>query len=97
MGTENSIQTTRIFKEVTLLLPKVDIVEDFFFLSLELGSASVILGMQWLEKLGTTQVNWTTLLIFNVGDKPITLRGEVKLCKMQVSLKSLMHVSYKEG
>ena len=67
-------------KNLLLALQDIEIIEDFW--PLDLGSADVILGMQWLEKLGMMQVNWKTLLMkFQLGTTTITLKGELSLCK----------------
>lgn len=50
MGTGLTVKGEGMCKGVVLTLQNIEIVEDF--LRLELGSADVILGMQWLETLG---------------------------------------------
>lgn len=49
LGTRQSVWATGICKGVVLNLPSLTIVNDFFPLSL--GSADVILGVQWLMTL----------------------------------------------
>lgn len=49
MGTRGSVQGEGICRGVTLQLRGIDIIDDF--LPLRPGSADVILGFQWLEKL----------------------------------------------
>ena len=58
LGTGTKVYGEGICRQVCLSLQGVGIVEDFF--SLELGSLDVILGVQWLEKLGTVTINWKT-------------------------------------
>ena len=50
MGTGTTIKGKGLCRGVIFTLQNIEIVEDF--LPLELGSANVILGMQWLESLG---------------------------------------------
>ena len=50
MGTDLSVQGTSLCKGVMLQLQDIEVKTDF--LPLNLGSADVILGMQWLETLG---------------------------------------------
>lgn len=50
LGTEKSIQMTGICKSVFLTLVNLTIINDF--IPLLLGSADVILGVQWLMTLG---------------------------------------------
>ena len=61
MGTGLAVKGADICRSVSLTLQNIEIIEDF--LPLELGSAYVILGMQWLESLGGMHVNWKTLSI----------------------------------
>ena len=55
MGTGAAVKGKGVCRGVILTLQNIEIVVDF--LPLELGSADVILGMQWLESLGGMQVN----------------------------------------
>ncbi|KAL4574682.1 hypothetical protein LXL04_021518 [Taraxacum kok-saghyz] len=55
MGTGDSEEVKGVCKGVQLQLNEIDIMEEF--LPLRLGSSDVILGMKWLETLGTTQTN----------------------------------------
>lgn len=51
LGTGSSVQGKGVCRGVVLQLLEGEIIEEF--LLLELGSADAILGVQWLEKLGT--------------------------------------------
>ena len=68
------------------------------FLPLELGSADVILGIQWLEKLGNVKVNWKLqVLRFKIGAHKYVLQGDPSLCCSPVSLKSMMKTLQNDG
>ncbi|PON51235.1 hypothetical protein PanWU01x14_217960 [Parasponia andersonii] len=56
MGTGLFMRGTGVCKGVALTLQSIGVVDDFF--PSELGSADVILGMQWLTSLGNMQINW---------------------------------------
>lgn len=59
---------------MVLHLQGVTIIKDY--LPLQLGNSDIILGVQWLEKLGTVSTNWKTqTLKFLLGGKNITLKG----------------------
>lgn len=67
----------------------LEMVEDF--LPLELGSADVILGIQWLEKLGVVRNNWKTQIMeFKIDGKPIILKGDPTLVRSKISLKAML-------
>ena len=55
MGIGLAVKGADICRNVTFTLQNIEILEDF--LPLELDSADVILGMQWLESLGGIHVN----------------------------------------
>ncbi|KAL2543175.1 Eukaryotic aspartyl protease family protein [Abeliophyllum distichum] len=74
MGTGLTVKGEGMCKEVVLRLQNFELVEDF--LPLELGSSDVILGMQWLGKLGSMQVDWGRLTMkFMAVGGTVTLRG----------------------
>ena len=96
MGTGGMVRTEGMCKNFLLTLQDVEIIEDF--LPLDLGSADVILGMQWLEKLGRMQINWKTLLVkFQLGTTTIMLKGEPSLYKTRISLRALIRIMQHEG
>ena len=75
LGTGETVQGEGVCKGVVLDLQGVTIVEDF--LILPLGSSDVILGIQWLEKLGTITTNWKTqTLKFQLDGTTVTLKGD---------------------
>lgn len=95
MGTGLTVKGEGMCKGVVLTLQNIEIVEDF--LPLELGSADVILGMQWLETLGGMQVNWRTLTMkFRIRGTAVTLQGDPSLSSSSVSLKAMLKTLKKE-
>lgn len=82
-------------KEVHLTLQGTQMVEDF--LILELGNIDIILGLQWLEKLGEIVVNWKTQIMrFQWESKKVELKGDLSLEKSQLSLKAMGRTLLKE-
>lgn len=75
LGTGTSINTNEICRGVILTLADLTIVEDF--LPLSLGSADVILGIQWLMTLGKVQCDWRlSEMEFKLGDWLVQLKGD---------------------
>lgn len=71
---------------VILTIAKLTIVEDF--LPLELGGVEVVLGIQWLQTLGITKVDWRALtMTVGKGQAKITLKGDPSLTKAKVTVK----------
>ena len=69
-----------------------------YFLPLDLGSADVILGMQWPESLGGMQVNWKlTTMLFQVGGVMVLLLGGPTLSASLVSLKVMWKALREQG
>ena len=47
--------------------------------------------MKWLQKLGVMTVNWKTLTMeFGSGAQRVVIRGDPRLCRSLVSLKSMV-------
>lgn len=57
LGNGEAIRGSGVCKKVVLQLDGGVVVEEEF-LSLQLGTSDVILGIQWLEKLGNVTTNW---------------------------------------
>ncbi|XP_063950102.1 uncharacterized protein LOC135152878, partial [Daucus carota subsp. sativus] len=95
LGTGDSVQGSGLCKSVVVEVQGLVIVEDF--LPLDLGNSDVILGIQWLEKLGTMTTNWKTQTIrFQLGGDSVTLRGDPSLGRSGISLKAMIHNLRKE-
>lgn len=55
-GTETTVQDRGVCRDVKLEMQGCMVVTSF--LPLELGSADVILGCQWLDTMAETKNNW---------------------------------------
>ena len=96
MGMGQAIKGEGICEEAVLTIQNSKIVEGF--LPLELGSANVILGMQWLESLGGMQVNWKLhTMCFQVGGATVILQGDPSLSTSLVSLKAMWRALRGQG
>lgn len=67
LGNRESVMGKGVCKGVRMIVNgDIEIQEDF--LPLELGNSYVILGIQWLEKLGPVVTNWKTqVMTYQVG------------------------------
>lgn len=96
LGTGDSVMGIGLCKSVVLELQGIVIIENF--LPLELGNSDVILGIQWLEKLGTMTTNWKTqTLRFQFGADTVTLQGDTWLGRSCIFLKAMLRNLKKEG
>lgn len=87
LGTRTRVFGDGICKNVKILVQGFEIFDDFF--SLELGSLDVILGVQWLEKLGTVMVNWRAqTMCFEWNERELILQGDPSLRYSRISLKA---------
>lgn len=60
------------------------------FLPLGIGNSDVILGVHWLELLGTLVSDWKTQKMSFVVDRiPIKLKGDPSLARSKISLKAM--------
>ncbi|XP_017233746.1 uncharacterized protein LOC108207825 [Daucus carota subsp. sativus] len=97
LGNGEAVRGTGLCKEVCVQLDGgLEVVEDF--LPLELGSTDVILGVQWLEKLGEVMTNWKTQVMrFEKGGELVTLVGDPSLVRTKISLKAMYKTLKKSG
>ncbi|KFK38387.1 hypothetical protein AALP_AA3G106900 [Arabis alpina] len=95
-GTGLTVPGNGICRSVTLSIQGYTLTTSF--LPLELGSAEVILGMQWLETIEEMRVNWKLQRIrFHNEDREVLLQGDPGLCCTPVSLKAFWKVVSTEG
>lgn len=95
LGNGERIKGARVCQGLVVEVQNIKITEDF--LMLELGNTDMILGLQWLEKLGGIVVNWKEQVMkFQWGMSMIELRGDPSLGTSQVSLKAMMRTLRKE-
>ena len=95
LGTGEAVQGEGECKGLVLNLQGISVVEDF--LPLTLGNSDLILGVQWLEKLGTMTTNWRTqTLTFKQDGEWVTLKGDPSLGRTLISLKAMIRTIRKE-
>ncbi|XP_074377189.1 uncharacterized protein LOC141718709 [Apium graveolens] len=97
LGTEESVQGKGECRSVVLQLQGITIIENF--LPLSLGISDLILGIQWLEKLGTISTNWKTQTMkFLLGGETVTIKGNPSLGRTEISLKAMVrHLKKEKG
>lgn len=96
LGNGDAIRGRGLCRNVAIVLDEsVEITVDL--LPLELGNSDVILGVQWLETLGTVVNNWKTQIMqFEAKGRTITLVGDASLVRSKISLKAMLRTLRKE-
>ncbi|XP_057252211.1 uncharacterized protein LOC130592079 [Beta vulgaris subsp. vulgaris] len=95
LGTGTVAKGKGYCRGVRIEVQGVSITEDY--LPLELGNSDVILGVQWLEKLGEITTNWKSLLMkFRHEGRIVELRGEAAMGKTQISVKAMVRTLQRE-
>lgn len=97
LGDGQAVRGSGICRGVLLSLNGgVEVETDF--LPLGLGNSDVILGVQWLETLGTVESNWKTQTMgFEIEGVKFTLKGDPSLARSRISLKAMIRTLCKEG
>ncbi|KAL8103703.1 hypothetical protein AgCh_028050 [Apium graveolens] len=95
LGTGDTVLSQGECKSVVLQVQGLTIVENF--LPIALGNSDMILGLQWLEKLGTMSSNWKTQTIkFKLGNDIAVLKGDASLGRTGITLKAMIKTLRKE-
>lgn len=90
------IKGTGECRGVVLQMGSINVVEDF--LPFVLGNSDIILGVHWLENLGSVMTNWKLReMKFKVGRKTVLIKGDPSFEHSHVSLKAIMKTLKKEG
>ncbi|XP_061359324.1 uncharacterized protein LOC133303430 [Gastrolobium bilobum] len=88
VGDGHRVQGMGVCQGVTLVLPHVSIIQDFYIFCLK--GVDVVLGFSWLEGLGDIQANFGKLsLRIPWKGSMVTLQGDPELSYCQVSYKSM--------
>lgn len=78
IGSGEFLVCREVCRQVSLTLQNMVLIEDLFVL--DMGGANVVLGIQWLEKLGPVTTNHKELIIeFEIGERTIRLQGDPQL------------------
>lgn len=95
LGTGDLIQSNGECKSVVLLMQGLTVIENF--LPIILGNSDLILGLQWLEKLGNMTINWKSQIIsFKMGSEMVVLNEDASLGRSGIGLKAMMRTLRKE-
>ncbi|XP_074328452.1 uncharacterized protein LOC141666362 [Apium graveolens] len=96
LGTGADVRGEGECRAVVLQLQGITVIENY--LPLQLGNSDLILGVQWLEKLGTVSANWKTLTLkFKLGQDNVVLKGDPALGRTMISLKAMIRTIKKGG
>ncbi|CAA7045066.1 unnamed protein product [Microthlaspi erraticum] len=88
LGTGVTVNGLGICRRVGFKVAGVEFEADY--ISLDLGSADIILGVRWLSTLGKCQMDWSTHeLAFKYKDRCVTFCGDPSLHGTKLSLKTL--------
>lgn len=88
VGSGASIPCSGVFRKVALSMQNITIVEDIFILKME--GANIVLGCQWLEKLGPITTDQRKLTMEFEGPRgKIRLKGDPHLVETAMSGNSL--------
>lgn len=89
VGDGYEVQGQGSCKGVEQQLQDIKVIQKFC--PIKLGSAYLILGMQWLESLGNIATNWQNLTMkFKHEGRLVCLRGDPTVTQTIVSLKSMV-------
>lgn len=96
LGNDITVQGNGECKAITLQLQGLRVQEDF--LPLTLGNSDLILGVQWLEKLGPVTTNRRTQLMnFTVDGITTVLKGDPSLECAKITLKNMFRTLRTSG
>ncbi|XP_027343350.1 uncharacterized protein LOC113855916 [Abrus precatorius] len=96
LGTGTQLQSKKVCEGVRLDVQGVAIVQTFYLI--KLGSVDIVLGMEWLQRLGTITANFYQLYIkWQKGAESRMIRGDASLGRKCATLKTTLKALKEEG
>lgn len=88
IGSGEFLVCKEVCERVTITLQNIVLTEDLFVLSI--GGTNVVLGMQWLEKLGSVTMDHRSLTMeFEFRERKVWLQGDPHLADSEISASGL--------
>lgn len=88
IGSGEYLICKEVCRRVSMTIQNTMIKEYLFVLSM--GGANIVLGIQWLEKLGSVTTNYKELTMeFHDGDRHVILQGDPHVSESEISKEEL--------
>lgn len=88
IGSDEHLVCSDVCRRVEINIQNTTLIKDLFVLPM--GGANIVLGIQWLAKLGPVTTNHKELTMeFNIGDKQVHFQGEHLLAEAEISKSGL--------
>ncbi|WVZ00664.1 hypothetical protein V8G54_026733 [Vigna mungo] len=95
-GTATTLLIEECYEQVTLELGDAKLVERFYLF--ELGGVEVILGVEWLEKMGEVMVDWAKLtMVYRQEGEEMTVKGDPTFKRKVVGPRALLKIDRVEA
>lgn len=89
LGDNRKVKGVGKCKGIELIVQGIRIIQDF--LPFRLGGVDVILGVEWLSRLGEVKTNWGKQTIhFDWNGQKVKLKGDVSLTRLETSVETLL-------
>ncbi|KOM58401.1 hypothetical protein LR48_Vigan11g143500 [Vigna angularis] len=96
LGDGQRKETRGCCEEVMIRMGEAEITERFHLF--ELGGVDVILGVEWLAKLGEVTLNWGKLtMVFDQAGRNVTIKGDPTLTRRLVEPEALFKMKEVEA
>lgn len=94
IGREEYLVCKEVYRQVGITIQNTVVTEDLFILPME--GANIVLGIQWLGKLGPVTTNHKDLTMeFQIEDQSIRFQGESHLFDAKISKTGLWRLMVK--
>ncbi|XP_017436729.1 uncharacterized protein LOC108343145 [Vigna angularis] len=96
LGDDQKKKTRGCCERVMIEIGETEVAERFYLF--ELGGVDVILGVEWLEKLGEVTLDWGKLtMVYHQGGRKIMVKGDPTLERKMVEPRALLKMNEVEA